>query len=128
MPADPAPATPATQILARMESVGFYHKDIADLLHTDRTLVTHWRNGTRQLPVDQLARIGVELVSRWPERRLLWAELLLGGLAALFGCRIVAADPHPPDPVARVVGLDDERRRRLRDAQSLLAELDREAA
>ena len=124
----PPPVTPATQLLARLEDAGFYHKDLADLIHTDRTLVTHWRNGTRQLPVDQLARLGAELTRRWPERRLLWAELLLGGLAAALGCRLIPDAAQPDAAPQRVVHLDPERHRRVIEARDLLDKIVREAA
>ncbi len=120
---DPAPTV---TIVQRLSDAGLYHKEIAALACHERSMVSHWHSGRRTMPLEALARLAGALLRRWPERRLFWAELLLGDLARIFGCRIVPDGQERP--AAKVVHLDADRQARIAAAQALLTQLLQEAA
>lgn len=116
------PEPHAARLLTRLSEAGLHQKQIADLVDRDRSLVSHWSGGRRPMPMDAMLRLCRELARRWPERRLFWAELLLGDLVRLFGCRLVPAD-DAPRPAGRLVYLDEAQCRQLAAAGSLLSNL-----
>ena len=117
------PDTPSARLIARLTEAGLPQRDIADLLGQDRSLVSHWSGGRRAMPLDVLGRLGRELTRRWPDRRQLWAEVLLGDLARALGYRLVP-DDNAPRPAGRLLFLDEEQRRQLSHAARLIARLD----
>jgi len=121
----PDPALTVT-VVQRLSDAGLYHKEIAALVCHERSMVSHWHSGRRTMPLEALARLAGALLRRWPERRLFWAELLLGDLARIFGCRIVPDGQERP--AAKVVHLDADRQARIAAAQALLTQLLQEAA
>jgi len=111
-----------SRLVSRLSDAGLYHKEIAALVGYDRSVVSRWHAGTRSLTLEIFVGLGRALVRRWPERKLLWAELLLGELARSFGCRLVPIEGDTPAE-GQVVLIDAEFQRKLKDAQEVLSVL-----